>query len=428
MRNTGLALALVSGVIAAGGAEAQDRSGGQRVTGSISQSFEADSNFDLDLVSPGTRYLSSTALSLRYLTETRTESFSLSGSSSLELADNPDGTSDTEFSLPGIALNYARMGANADFSFGASYRERDVAFLRTFELEFDDEGNIVIPDDLESFTGTGTRTDYGANFSLTLNKDAPAEFVISGKASAVDYSADTTNLNDTERYSLSSRVNLRFSPVLTGNVNVVGSHYSADDAEQTERDRVTLSTGLSYAVNPRLSYNGSVGYYVEDETVSGITTRNEGVTADLGVDYVLDETRLNASVGIETTDDDTVFVARMTYGRALPTGTLNAGLSRSVSIGDEGEDVVVTAARVSYSHPINSQSSANVGLSYSLREDLDDAAVSDDERYTFNLGYNRSLTRRVNMGVGYTYRYRDTGAGSRDSHAVTLTFSTPFEF
>ncbi len=406
-------------------AVAQD--GGQRLTGTLRQGVEADTNFDLDPVSPGTTGRSTTALGISYLTETRTQSFQLSGDTSLRVLYGPDG--ETEFTLPSLTARYTRTSARAQFEAGSQFRQDPVSFLRPAELEFDDESNPLPPSNLDDIKGTGTRFRYGADTAVTLGIGGPREWRTSLGFTRTEFDAAAPNLNDTERFVADTAVRLRFSPVLDGVLSAQASFFSADDTEQTERDRYTLRAGVDYAINPRLSSNAGVGYSILDTTESGVTTQSDGIAADLGLTYQLPNTRLNTSLGVENTaDDEIIFTGVVSLRATLPDGTITAGLNRSLSFGDDGEQVAETAARLRYSHPINSVSSANLGLTYSLREDLDVATVDNITRISFSTGYERTLTRRANLSLGYAYRLRDEGADEAESHSVSMNIVVPFDF
>ena len=427
--SAGLRVLLAGGLVLAAGAAPAQQGGNPSLTGSVSQRFEADTNFDLDDPSPGTSYRSVSTLGVTYLTETRTESFRLSSDTSLRVIDDETGT-DTIFSLPSLDTRYSRQGARSSFSAGARFRETPVEFLRPFELEFDDEGGLILPGDPEDFTGTGARRTWGADAALTFGTGGPAEIRVAARAAIVDYDADAdVSQNPTETYTLSSSLNLRLSPVTTASLSLSGERFTAEDAEETERETYRLRAGLSYAVNPRLSYSAGIGAVRREEMTTGGTETETNAALDVGVNFVPDDTRrLSANIGLEETGDDTVATADVTLSLALPQGELSAGLNRSLTFGDEGEDLAVTSARVSFAYPINTISSANLGLSYSLREDLDDPGVEDITRLTLSAGYRRALNERLSLDVGYAYRLREEGPSEADSHSLSVGVSMPFDF
>ncbi len=400
------------------------------LTGSISQRFEADDNFDLDVNSAGTSYRASTNVDLTYRTQTRNQSFTLSTGTSLQFIDDAVDGEDIEFSLPGLNSTYTRSSATSDFSASANFRRTPVSFLRPFEGEFDDDGIFIPPDDLQEFSGEGNRTNWGGSFNYGFNQGAPVSYRVTGSANFVDYdSAADASLNDTDSYSLRGSSRLQFTPKVSGDVGVRRSWFSADDAEQTDRDTTTLDFGLSLMPNERVSYSVGIEFYDQDTTESGVTTSSTGTNANVGVSYEMPNSSLRANLGVSTTDDDQeITTGSLNYSTALPLGDFRAGVSRSLTFGDDGEDLAVTGANVGFSYPIDNLSNADLSLSYSLREDLDDASVSDVERVTIGLGYNRSLTERINLGLGYTYRTRDGGSGSANSHSVSMSISTPFSF
>ena len=256
---------------------------------------------------------------------------------------------------------------------------------------------------------------------------------LSAEVDATDYTDVTDpDLNDTETFTLGASARFDVSPVVDATLSLTGSRRTEEDADQTETDTLTLRGGIEYTVNDRLSY--SLGAQVarrEEETTTGGTTDGTTYGIDVGVSYeALPTTRFSGSVGLETTaDDDTALTASLSFGLDLPQGAmLTGGLDRSLTFGTGGDDLVVTGARVSYMRPINSISSATLGLSYSLSEELGAGGDPDETRVTLSAGYARAITENLDLSLGYAYRLRDEGAINADSHSVTLGLSMPFNF
>lgn len=399
----------------------------QSLTGSVSQGVEIDSNFDLDPDSPGTSARSTTSLGVTYLTETRNQSFQLSSETSIQVLNTPDDGTETEFTLPSLTARYTREAARAQLEVGAQLRQDPVSFLRPGELAFNDDGSLLVLENLDDLEGTGTRLRYGADATLTLGVGGPQEWRTSLSFARTEFDAASSTLNDTETYAADTEFRLRLSPVVTGVLSADAARFKSED--DTTRDTYAFGAGIDYEISPLLSANAGLGYSLLETQETGGTTRTSGVTADLGIGYQLRNTDLSATAGVESAaNGDLVATGAVSLSIALPDGTLNAGLDRSLSFGDDGDQVADTAARFAYTHAINSLSSGDIGLTYFLREDLDDESVDNVTRVSLGLGYQRALTERVDLSLGYTYRLLSEGDEDANSHSVSMNLVVPFDF
>lgn len=427
-RTRGVLCAGAALALAAGAASAQE--GGQRLSAVLSQSFTADTNFALTDPAEGTSYRSTTTLGLSFTDETRTQRFSLDSDLSLRALRDGDGETDLEATLPSIELGYRQEAARARFEAGARYREVPIDFLRALEVEFDDDGGVIVPDP-EDFVGSGDRATYGGDVALTFGIDTPVEVTLSAGVDATDYTDVTDpDLNDSETYTLGAAARFRVSPVVDATLSLTGTAYREDDADETEIDTLTLGGGVTYAVDERLSYRAGVEVSRVDETSLSGSSEDTTYGVDIGMALERPTSRFDGSIGLATTgDDDTILTAGLSFGLDLPQGaSLTGGLDRSLTFGTGGSDLAVTGARVSYVRPINSVSSASLGLSYSLTEELGDGGEPDETRVTFSAGYARSITENLDLSLGYAYRLRNEGTLDADSHSVTLGLSMPFNF
>ena len=423
----GLCLAGAALALAVNGASAQE--GGQRLTGTLSQTFSADTNFALEDPSEDTSFRSVTTLGIGYLTETRTERFSLDSDISLRWLRDGDGETDLVASRPSVELSYGREASRSRFEVGAYYREVPISFLRALEVEVGDDGEIDVPDP-EDFIGGGDQARYGADVELTFGVDTPIEVTLRTAVDMLDYTDVTDpDLNDTETVTLGASARFEISPVVDATLALTGVSRSEEDAVSTEIDTLTLRGGIDYAASEVLSY--SFGAYVtdEEETTTGGTTSDTTYGVDVGMRMERPTNTFSGTIGLATTgDDDTIVTARVSFDRELPQGaSLTGGLSRSLTFGTGGDDLAVTGATVSYVRPINSVSSTSLGLSYSLTEDLG-GTDPDESRLTFSAGYSRLITEDLSLSLGYAYRLRDEGTLNADSHNVSLGLSMPFSF
>jgi len=193
--------ALAFGLVAA---PALAQQGGVVLGFTLSQRFEASENQALDPVSVGTTWRSDTRLGFNISSETRNEVLSARVSGALRAVDAP-GTVDDEsfgFADPDAAFSYLRRGATGQFSFDASLTSRDVAFLTAADLVGED-GGIILPEDLEDLTGTGTRRQARVSAALRGGDGTPFGYGLRAAYTRIDYiDVSSTSLFDSERLDL----------------------------------------------------------------------------------------------------------------------------------------------------------------------------------------------------------------------------------
>ena len=139
---------LLAGAVALAATGASAQEGGQRLTGVLSQSFTADTNFALTDPDEGTSYRSTTTLGISFVDETRTQRFSLDSDLSLRALRDGDGDNELEATLPSIALGYRQEAARSRFEVGARYYRqecRSTSCGRWRWTRIGDDG-VVVPD------------------------------------------------------------------------------------------------------------------------------------------------------------------------------------------------------------------------------------------------------------------------------------------
>ena len=116
MGRVSLAALLLAGGAVIHGATAQEGIAPSRISATISQSLEADTNYDLENDSPGTAYFGDTRLEIGLLRETQTQSFALGLDTALRALDRADEPFEFTLGSPtGGLLDYAVEGPNAEF-------------------------------------------------------------------------------------------------------------------------------------------------------------------------------------------------------------------------------------------------------------------------------------------------------------------------
>lgn len=455
LAGTGLALASLAPALA----QTRDGEGGLHYTLGISERLEAGSNLALENPPEGDTLAAITRLDFGMTSATRTQTLSFAASGALRLADEEDGERVSEFDEPRLRLGYDRVAANARLSFKLDLSRRRVDTLRSLEDFIDpDTGEVDIPSDLGDLEGSGERESYRMNARLDLGTAGPLGLILDAEARGIDYSqTDDPDLEPSRRVSAGAALRLGFSPTTEGRIALRRTEYRADDDEDTHRDTNEVDLGLSHALSPRTDLSAGIGYSTVDTEKFGDTTRDEGLTARLGVDIdlknggfdaLLDSavedggTRLTFSAGRQMTLPDGALTARLgvtsldggdsaligglTWQRNTRDGGLRFSLDRSVRTDDTDSETTVTAATLGYTMAINAVAGIDLRASYALIDETDSAEV---ERSSFGATYRRDLTADWGMNLGFSYTLRDREDEEQvDSQQVFLSLNRRFNW
>ena len=418
----GLAVAVGAGSLRAqeGGA------GGKTLTFGLSQRFEADSNYALDSESDsdGATYIASTDLSLDFRSATRGQTLDLGLGGALRRIDAPDEDDSESFGFydPDYSLAYTRLGPGSSLSLDAFLRSSEISFLRRLDSFVDDEGALVIPDDiddLEDLEGTGTRQTLGYGASLALWQDT--RFGVTARARMRD-----TSYEDTSDPGL-------FDERST----VVGVETRM---ELTEIH--TLTTDLRYTwienEDPLDDDDGGPGL----DTTLAVARPGGALTATLGVDETDEGTRLSLQGGIVRErplggiglslgvsrggDGDLGLIGSIDYTRAFPTGQISLQAEQTFAADDDDEAVTAVVAR--YGRELNALTSMSANASFASTTD----SVTDETTSDLSLGL--SLSRRldpdwaVTAGVNAIF-FQDEGEDDWErSENVYVTLGRSFDW
>lgn len=422
----------------------------------LDQRFSIARNEPLRVPSEGQRTLSTTGLSLRFISETASDRLRFDTSTQFRIGDR-DGASVSEFEEPRLRLSYAREGADSDFTIDGSFRRSRVEFARSTADFINEEGELELPEDFED-SGRGQRTDYSASARLVMGRSAaPIGVTLEASASGIDYSDDDGTLDDRRRSSLGATFRLRLNPVVNARLNLRHSRLAVDDdpVNPTRRRTDSMQAGIVYDVSPTTQLDAGLGWTRIDRRDEGIVTEGLNARFDLGadlpdgsigigltVDQTIDgersslvarrslelpEGRLSARLGATRlpVSGDVGFIGGLDWTRTLPNGRVGLRLDRSV-IGDD-ERRYRTTLSGSYSHDINPVSSVSLRFDH-----VNSSATSDRnevQQTSLRANYSHRLTPdwSLNTGVSYRVRREDT-VGRATSPGIFLGLGRQFEF
>lgn len=432
--------------------------GGLRMRFGLEQRLEYADNLALELPAEGATAVSSTRLSFNLSSETRTERLALNVGAALKLVDGPDGR-DAGLGDPRLELSYAREAANATFGFDAHYRSSEVDFLRPLEDFINDDGVIELPEDIDDLTGTGDRADYGINTAIELGTAAPLGLALSAGLNRLDYSnVSNADLVDIRRARVKATVKLRFSEITQGRIGLNHARYEAKDAEETLRETTSLEVGLARELSARAVLDTMLGYSIVDTEEFGITTRTDGLTGRIGLDYAMPNGTLTSEITARTNQDgtrlglsfgrsldlpagalsvnigltkpeggDTAVIGSLFWLHELPDGQITARVGRTVSTTNQDTEKLSTLVALGYDHEITALSGLAVDFIYAVTDGTGtDPAV---DRGSLTASYRHALTTDWDMNFGLAHRMREeAGAGRAKSQSVFVSLSRDFDF
>ena len=394
----------------------------------VSQSFEANTNYRLDEDSPGTSYYGDTRLALDLLKRTETQTFG----AGIDTGFRPLWEAEEDFSVvaasPSTAyLTYDQEGANT--AFDSLFR------LRSSEVDDDiitfDPTNPV-PTPLDGI-GTARQTRIDGNIGFLLGTNDPSSYEFRLRGTSIDYSSVDEGVTVTPRDTLSGEVtwNLDVSPVLSTVVSARYDYSSTDDGLSTEVKTTSLDAGLAYERSEALRIRGGIGYADREREQDASFTNSTRTTESDSGPLVRGDIRYNT--------ENVTFLANAEYSTAAPQNRLSGNLGaiyrlpraqiagqvfQNYSNGAGGDDERITGAGIGFTQEINTVSSIGLNAAWAQQVDLE-GQDEDIKRTTLTARYTHELTEAVTAQVGYSYRSRNQD-GTADSNEVFLVIGRTF--
>lgn len=432
MRRAPLAVLTLAGTAAIHAASAQDLSD-STLTATISQSLEVDSNYDLDDPSPGTSYFGDTRFGLFYLNTTPTQALELGFDTGLRGLSRPDEDFEWTFASPSTAsLGYANEWASGNFAADVRYRQTQVDFNRPLSDFADDDGIIIVPDDLDQLTGDATERRTDGSFFLALATDAPSSYEFTLDATNFDYSEDADDRTPRSIVQGSALWQLRLTPVLSS--ALLGSYYlyQAHAGDETEVRIGEVDAGVIYEPNENVYVAAGLGYAhrVREETVGGdreTTEDEQGPSARALVRYTTENLTLNFNGRVSSAAPTTRFNGALGAVWRLPRGNVNARLFQRYTGNSSDQEVRVTGVGIGFVRDINTVSRVGLDFAWGLQVDQDDPDEPDINRTDITATYSYDLTETVSAEVGYRFRNREEAPENATSNAVFLVIGKAFE-
>lgn len=415
------------------------------------------SNLGLEVPDEGGTTRATTYLTFGLDTSTRTQSLVLDMGVGLQAAQRPGPDDGTDIVDPYVQLAYRREAANSELSLRAHYRRTEVDTLRNLGEFINEDGELDLPDDLGDLIGTGWRNRYGAKARLDLGTSAPLGLSLRAGLDRTSYSGTSDpDLFDSRTQSLEAVLRARLAPVTEGTLSAGRTLYQAEDPEETRRETTTAALGLTHELSPTMTLTGAVGYAAIDTREFGVTTREEGPTAQVGLEierpngtlgtdlalsrdqngqrltFTVDRAMdlptgaLAAMIGVTRAEDhDPELIGALDWRHDLPRGAFSVRAERK-SRSDDNDQITTTALILGYDHELSAVSGITLGASYARIEDTGD---NDVDRAHLSAAYVHALTPDWNMNVGLSWTMRDEETvGRATSEEVFVSLSRAFEW
>ena len=379
---------------------AQDGAGGLRYDFGRSQRITATTDNDLTDRERTPDETIRTALDAAFVSETRSERLSFGLGLALDLSDGELETTD-----PRLTLSYGREGPGSALDLSASWSQSDFETLRRDAVTFDEEGNPVLPDDLDDLIGEGTRTARSAEASFRWGQDAPLGGSLGLRVSDLTYDGAGAP-DDSQSATLSAGVSAQLTPVSRAELTLSGTR-----TEEAGETRDTSRLSLRYTLDRP---QGAI--FV---TASAVREENEDprLGLSIGRGFALPRLSLNGEIGVsEDGSGDAALTGRLALQYALPEGQIRLGLSRSLATGEEESDT--TALTAAYTQTLTPLANLAVEFDYARTDDADGRL--DTGSLSASLGYQ--LTPDWQARIGASASLRETEAtGRQEAQSVFLT-------
>jgi hypothetical protein len=385
---------------------------GAVLTARISQSIEADSNYNLDDPSPGTSYYGDTRAALDYLRESSTQTLGLG----IDVGVRPLWEADQDFEVvvasPSSAyLTFGQEGPNTAFNadLNALTRQIDAS-----TASFVDTNGDLVPDTLEQGQRDTRSQRYNANIDFTLGTSSPSTYEFRLLATSLNYTNDAgTDLVPNDRLEGQALWTLDITPVFSTALFGGYTYYTAEDDINSELNIAEAEAGLVYQPDENLRIRGGIGYADRHREGDDLTTGerhtiqdNQGVTLRGDLRYVLPSFTLFGNARWTTAAPSERLTGALVGTYNLPRGQVRGRVFQNFVGGRGGDEEKVTGASIGLSRDINTISRVGLDFAYATQVNQDNPDEPDIDRTDVTLSYGYDFTEAVTAEVGYTFRNR----------------------
>jgi hypothetical protein len=403
------------------------------LTATISQSVEADSNYNLDDDSPGTSYYGDTRIGLDYLRANPDGSLALGLDTGLRPLWEAGQDFDVVLASPSSAyLTYEQEGPNTAIDANLRARTRQV----NASLPLFNEFGTPVADALNRGQRDTYQQRYDANVGLILGTNSPSTYEFRLIGSNIDYTNESgTNLAPNRSVEGQALWTLAITPVFSTALFGSYLYYNADDDEETELNIAEAEAGLVYNPSENLRIRGGLGYADRHRTglvpVNGVlenqTVQDEqGLTARGDIRYILPEFSLIGNARWTAAAPTERWTGDLTAVYNLPRGTITGAIFQDFVSTNQGDEARVTGATIGLTRDINNVSRVGLDFAYATQVNQDDPTEPDINRTDVTVSYGYDFTQAVTGEVGYTFRSIEEDPDNATSNRVYFVIGRDF--
>ena len=405
------------------------------LTFSLSQSLEADTNYDLIDDPSGTTYYGETRFGFDFLRDTENRRLGLGIDTGLRGVDQPDESFDWVAASPSTAyLDYRREGSDTLFNANLAARSRVIDSTSTL-LSFDDPTQPGTPTSIEQVSVDAREFRYDADLGFTGGTTSPATWGFRLLANTYDYDDDSETLTPRETINPQANLVLQLTPLLAGTLFGGYYYYNADNPEETEVRVAEADAGVLYQPSEVLSFGFGLGYAdrrrEDTNTLTEVrdeTDHETGPVVRANLRYILPEMTVVGNVRWTTAAaEDNHFSGSIGGFYTLPRGIISGRIYQLAVGSSTGGEVKVTGASIGLDREINAVSRFGLDLGWATQVDLEDDDEPDVSRTDFIASYEHDITATITAEVGYNYQTRDEDPIDADSHRVFVVLGKTFE-
>lgn len=450
-RRSALVVAAVAVLLGPGGALSQSSDeGGLRFILDVSTGGRVHDNRGLDPSTDDGTARKNTRLSFGLRSQTRTQRLEAFFGGTVRFEeDRTDGFS-SGFEDPYARFSFAQEGANARFSFDASFNRAEVDGFALPE-----EGEVVT--DISLLADDGFQDDFRLGAILELGTNAPLGFQFDVSHQATRYRNTTDpRLSDRRTNWAAATAILRFAPQSELRGELSYTRFEAEDAASTVREtragslalrqdnelwQATASLGgreIADSVTgtrlegeavlslTRTLPRGSVGAFLSTE----LTTAGQRSTAEVVRRFEMPNGALRFSLGAVVADTiNPQTIGAVEYSHVLQQSHYSASLARAITVNDAAGFQRSTTGSLGADFELTEFASVAFGLDYTDIQDAGGGGVGDSARGSFSATYRRALPRDWTLSAGYQLRFLDeAGAAPAWDNAVFVTLDRTFEW
>ncbi len=351
-------VAISVGLLPVGVSAQEAEPGGVFFRFAVEQRFETSDDFDLATEEAESGFEAVTGLNFGAVTETRTQRLSFDVDTDVRVSDGETVVDDTS-----LTLAYTRESADAMLDVAVSTTRSDIAFLRDVGDFLDDEGVLVLPDDIDDLTGTGIRSTTVVEAGLEWGLTAPVGYVLGLRWEGERYDEASPDLIETDTAVFSAGTRLTLNEVTTGTLTL---SYTQTEDEGADPEETAALTGAITLERPRGALTGRITG-ARDE---------EGETfwlAAIDRTFEVPNGTFDGTIGV-TEDEfgDLRALAELDYLMPLPAGEIGLSFSSLVEAGGTDRDTVLQAA---YLQELNDVSELRFALDVGQVESYEDGST-----------------------------------------------------